>query len=619
MINENLKKKIKELPNSAGVYIMRNDKNEVIYVGKAKVLKNRVSQYFTHKQMHPKVQAMVENVCDFEYVIVPSELDAFILENSLIKKYQPFFNILLKDGKQYPYIKISLKEKFPKFSVVRKIKNDGSKYFGPYFGSVKADEILKTINYAYPIRTCNLKFKEGKKEKRECLNYSLGLCSAPCTGRIDENAYNKLVKNSMNFLQGDEKEVLKILKNKMNIASESENFEVALGLRDRIKMVEKLASHVVVDMAKEESVDVISMASNGISFCVNVLIVRHGKILGGKNFNVLNFENDLAKTLESFVVNYYSQEILIPKKICLNLKVDENLILEFFEKVKQTKVQVLFPQKGAFKKLSVMSEKNAEDFLQKSLSEEKKKENETIGAMKQLQKDLGLKSMPLRIECYDISHISGTLKVGSMVVFENGSPAKTMYRKFKIKTVEGNNDFESLKEVLTRRINEFNKAEDVSFSKKPSLFVIDGGKGQLSSVFEILSGSSLADVDLISLAKREEEVFVPHQSESIVLSRRNLGLRLLQNIRDEAHRFAITFHRSLRTKNQTKSEFDGIKGIGKVLKERLYQCFTSAENVRGKTVEELMQVQGISKEKAISILKQLNSWKTPCNWRFFVI
>ena len=607
MINENLEKKIKELPKSAGVYIMRNDKNEVIYVGKAKVLKNRVSQYFLRDQKHPKVQAMVDSIVDFEYIIVPSELDAFILENSLIKKYQPFYNILLKDGKQYPYIKVDLKEKFPRFSVVRKVKNDNAKYFGPYFGTVKAEEILKIINYAYPIRTCTLKFKEGKAEKRECLNYSLGLCSAPCTARINEKDYNNLVKGAISFLQGNEKEVIGILKNKMEIASESENFEVAMNLRDRIKMVEKLSSRVVVDLAKEESVDVISIVSDGVSASANVLLVRHGKILGNKNFNLLNLDENMSKALESFAVSYYTQEVLVPKKICFNIDANFELLKEFFEKVKGVKVKLFVPQKGAYKKLAQMSEKNAEDFLQKSLSKQKKEENESVGAIKGLQKELGLKSLPNRIECYDISHISGTLKVGSMVVFEAGKSAKNMYRKFKIKTVEGNNDFASLQEVLLRRAGELDKKQDVSFSKKPNLLVIDGGKGQLSSVFKILQGTSLADVDLISLAKKEEEVFLPNEKNSIILSRRDLALRLLQNIRDEAHRFAISFHRSLRTKNQTKSSFDGIKGIGKVLKERLYQKFLSAENVRGKTVEEIMEVDGISKEKAISILKQLNS------------
>lgn len=606
MISENLEKKIKGLPKSPGVYIMRNDKNEVIYVGKAKVLKNRVSQYFTHVQTHPKVQAMVESVVDFEYVIVPSELDAFILENSLIKKYQPFYNILLKDGKQYPYIKVDLKERFPKFTVVRKIKNDGAKYFGPYFGSIKAEEILKIINYAYPVRTCTMKFKEGKTAKRECLNYSLGLCSAPCTGRISEKDYDRLVKGAISFLQGNEKDVIDILKEKMKVASESENFEVALTLRDQIKIAERLGSKVVVDLAKEESLDVISLVSDGISSSANVLLVRHGKILGNKNFNLLSLEESREKELEGFAVSYYTQEELIPKKICFASNVDFALLEEFFEKVKGKTVKLFVPQKGAYKKLAVMSEKNAEDFLQKSLSKQKKEENESVGAMRQLQKNLGLSALPNRIECYDISHISGTLKVGSMVVFEAGKPAKAMYRKFKIKTVEGNNDFASLKEVLFRRASELDKAQDVSFSKKPNLLVIDGGKGQLSSVFEILQGTSLEDVDLISLAKREEEVFVPGSSESIILSRRDLGLRLLQNIRDEAHRFAITFHRSLRTKNQTKSEFDGIKGIGKVLRERLYKKFLSAENVRGKTIDELMEVPGISQEKAISILKQLN-------------
>lgn len=606
-MNEILAKKIKELPSQSGVYIMRNNKNEVIYVGKAKNLKNRVSQYFHLSQKHPKVQLMVENIADFEYIITPSELDAFILENSLIKKYQPFFNILLKDGKQYPYIKVNLNEKFPTFAITRKIKKDGAKYYGPYFGSIKADEILKTINYAYPIRTCGHNFENGKTLKRECLNYSLGLCCAPCTRKVSDQQYLNYVKSAIKFLQGNEKEVIKILEEKMKLASESENFEVAIVLRDRIKMAKELASRAVVDLAKDESCDVVAFASDGISSCANVLIVRNGKILGSKNYSLIDGSLNKEQGFETFLMQLYSQDVIIPKNIYINNNVVNcNLISEALSSLNEKAVKILVPQKGTHKKLVEMSEKNAFDFLQKSLTSEKKKYNESIGAIEKLKEVLNEKSNLERIECYDISHISGTLKVGSMVVFENGMPAKKMYRKFKIKTVEGNNDFACLKEVLSRRVFEFESGEDLSFLKKPDLIVIDGGKGQLSSVCEVLEGTIFKDVSIISLAEREEEIFVPHEKNSIKLPKGSLGLRILQNIRDEAHRFAITYHKSLRNKKQLESSFDQIKGIGKILKQRLYEKFVSAENVRSKSVQELMGVEGISKQKAIQILKQLN-------------
>lgn len=524
---------------------MKNAKGEIIYIGKAKVLKNRVSQYFHASEKPIKVQTMVENIADFEYIITPSELDAFILENIMIKQHRPFFNILLKDGKQYPYIRVNPHEDYPRFSVVRKVKSDGARYFGPYFGKINAYELLKTINCAYPVRTCNKEFKT-KKRTRPCLNYSLGLCSAPCCDKISKEDYKLLVLNAIHFLNGNEKEIKKVLEEKMKIASESENFEVAITLRDRIAMVNELANKSVVDLAKTAEIDIFSTESDGNFSALNCTIVRTGKILSSQNFNISEASGNLEEGLSSFILQYYSNK-LVPKNILVNLPLDCALISEALSKVKGASVEVSFPQRGIKRKLMEMSNRNAANFLKKELS--KNKDEVFLSMVARLREGLRLQENPNRMECYDISHTSGENKVGSMVVFNFGKPLKSDYRKFKIKTVEGNNDFASLQEVLKRRVYEFDLAKDDSFKKKPDLIIIDGGKGQLSSVLEVLKDSSFSDVPIISLAERLEEVFSPHSNIPLLFEYGSLELRLLQNIRDEAHRFAITFHRSLRGKS----------------------------------------------------------------------
>ena len=543
-MNQKIKEKVKLIPQSSGVYIMKNDKGEIIYIGKAKILKNRVSQYFQNSKKPIKVQTMVENISDFEYILTPSELDAFILENTLIKKHKPFFNILLKDGKQYPYIRVNPHEDYPRFSVVRKVKKDNAKYFGPYFGKINAYELLKTINSAFAIRTCDKEFKTRKKT-RPCLNYSIGLCSAPCCDKISKDDYKVLVSKAMSFLNGNEKEILTVLENKMKIASESENFETAILLRNRLQMVNELSNKAVVDLAKNAEFDIFAVESDGLHSAINVTVVRTGKLLSSQNFDISQSSEIIEESLSSFILQYYNNK-LIPNEIILNLNSNINLIQNALSLIKGSNVKVTVPQKGIKNKLLIMAEKNANNFVQKDLT--KLNEEVYLNMVNQLKIGLNLKHLPNRMECYDISHISGENKVGSMVVFSFGKPDKSDYRKFKIKTVEGNDDFASLKEVLKRRTSEFEKQQDSSFSKKPDLLIIDGGKGQLSSVIEILKDSAFKDVPIISLAKKFEEVFVPNQPTPIIFKQGSLELRLLQNIRDEAHRFAITFHRQLRSK-----------------------------------------------------------------------
>ena len=588
-MNDKIAQKLKTLTTEPGVYVMHSKSGAVIYVGKAKNLKNRVSQYFNNSIKPAKVMAMVHNVDYFEYFITLSERDAFALENNLIKKYKPFYNILLKDDKAYPYIRVTVKDDYPRMEVVRKVKKDGSKYFGPYISAISPYKLIKIVNMAYPLRTCKLNMT--KTAKRPCLNYSLGLCSAPCAHLISSKDYKKIVQKAMDFLRGGDSDIEQILQHKMEVASENENFERALEVRDMLKMVKALKQKVVADVPLDFVVDVISYVNNGAVGAICVMTIRHGKVLGVSTQSVVDASLDESDTVESFLMQYYSRHEQ-PKEVLLNIKVDSNLDIS-------SKITV--PQKALKKKLVDMATINAKEYLEKVQYSQDIEYDKTIGALEKLKQKLGLKNVPNRIECYDISHISGTNQVASMVVFIAGRPAKKMYRKFKIKDMNIPNDFESLKQTLSRRLDELNK-DDESFSQKPDLIVIDGGKGQLSSTYEILQKFGLEkDIDIVSLAKQFEEVFVVGQSEPIMLERGSSELRVLQSLRDEAHRFAIMFHRSLRTKNELKSPLDDIKGLGKIKKKALFSVFSSVDEIKKASVEELALVKGIDMALAIKI------------------
>lgn len=577
---------------------MRDKNGDIIYIGKAKNLKNRVSQYFRNTPKPVKVQAMVNNIDDFDYFIAMSELDALALESNLIHKHKPFYNILLKDGKMFPYIKLNLKEDFPHLEIVRKVeKDDGSKYFGPYFAGIDPREILKTINFAYKIRTCHHNIKEAKRTQRECLNFSLGLCLAPCTGKVSKEEYFEEVKKVVQFLNGNDEEIERILREKMEIASNLQNFERAIELRESLKMISKLKQRIVANLPKDVNKDIFAYRTDGLSGVVTILVVRGGKILGITNFAQNDAEIEENETVFNFLTEYYNK-MLVPHEIILSHNIDEKLLSQFLKK----NIKIITNPHGINKNLLDMAKQNAEEYLSKHIEREKLQYNSSIGAVKQLQEKLCLKNPPLRMECYDISHISGTNKVASMVVFKNGKAEKKQYRKFKIKTVQGNNDFECLKETLTRRLQRYVEKNDEGFKEKPDLIVIDGGKGQLSSCFEILKEFHLENqIAIISLAKKLEEVFVPSSNLPIILKAGSAELKLLQRIRDEAHRFAITFHRQLRTKSQTECELEKIKGLGKVKINNLLKAFGTTENVSKASVEELCQIRGIHEALAVEI------------------
>lgn len=596
-MNDKIREKLKMLTTKPGVYVMHDKDDVVIYVGKAKNLKNRVSQYFRNSPKPSKVQAMVDSVCDFEYFITMSEMDALALESNLIKKHQPFYNILLKDGKQFPYIKINVKEAFPKLEIVRHVKNDGAKYFGPYFAGLDAREIVKTVNAAFKIRTCNNKITQTSVAKRECLNYSLGLCNAPCTKKITQQEYMQEINKAINFLNGNDDEIQAILQEKMKNAAENQNFESAMVFRDRLKMIEKLKQRVVANLPKNVDKDVFAYQTDGLSGVVTVMVVRGGKVLGVANYPCLDAELEEGQTLFNFILQYYQNNI-IPNEIVVSHEILDNALLQdFYGK----KINIVSLPHGINKKLLDMAKENATEYLSKYIEKERLKYNNTLGALKVLKEKLNLSRMPLRMECYDISNISGTNKVCSMVVFKNGEPSKKDYRKFKIKTVKGSNDFASLQEALTRRLLRYKNGEGESFRERPDLLIIDGGKGQLSACYQVLQEQQLVEIDMISLAKRIEEVFKPNISTPTLLKPGSAELKMLQRIRDEAHRFAITFHRQIRGKLQTVSELDEISGVGPKKRDLLLKTFGTSAQIANASVEELSIVPGINKSLAITI------------------
>ena len=478
-----IREKLKLLPDSPGVYIMLDGYKNVIYVGKARVLKNRVRQYFYSSEKPEKVTKMVQNIADFNYIITNTEIDALALENTLIKKYKPKYNILLKDDKTYPYIKANLKEEFPNFSITRKIKKDGCRYFGPFMGGISCKEILDTLQLTFCVRLCHTA-TTGKK--RECLNYHIGRCPAPCAGKVSKEEYSVRVKNALNFLDGNYKDAEILLKNKMVSAAENENFELALDYKNKIEMLSKLEAKRLTTLNRYVDADIIAYASNGLYSAVNVLVTRKGIMQGGSSFALDEAHLTDGEALTGFIVQYY-QNHEVPSEIICEEFCEKELLQNYFKEKFEKSVEITLAKQGDKARLLQMAKRNASEYLEKSVDKIKHKDDMTVNACRHLQELLSLKNYPRRMECYDISNISGVDKVGSMVVFIDGEADRNSYRRFKIKTVEGANDFASLQEVLTRRLDKLGTDEEEKFPK-PDLIIIDGGKGQLSAVKEIFDG-----------------------------------------------------------------------------------------------------------------------------------
>ena len=595
-----LQEKLKLLPDSPGVYIMLDKDGIVIYVGKARVLKNRVRQYFHGSEKPEKVAAMVEHIADFYYIITKTEIDALGLENNLIKKHKPRYNILLKDDKTYPYLAVNLKEPFPTFRITRKIRRDGSRYFGPYMGGVSVREVLEILSLAFSLRPCATPIVP-EKPRRPCLNYHIKRCMAPCAGLCTAQEYREKVDAAIDFLNGNEYNVEKILRDRMLNAAANEEFEQAANYRDKLGMLEKVKEKRLVAINRFLDADIVSFVTNNVYSAVNLLVIRKGVMLGGKSFSMEEASFDRAEALAEFIARYYKEGAEVPDEIVVNAEGDFSLLEEYFKEKSGKIVNILCPKMGVRKQLSEMAEKNAADYLEKTVDKIRHKEDRTVLACRRLQEALRLSRYPRRMECYDISHISGVDKVGSMVVFADGEPERDSYRRFKIRTVEGSNDFACLQEVLKRRLGKLGTEEEERFPR-PDLIVIDGGKGQLSSVKEIFDGMGVEGIDLVSLAKREEEVFTLFSRESVRLDHSDYALQVLQRLRDEAHRFAITYHRTLRGKRSLSSVLDGIEGIGRKRRMALMERFKDIYEIEKASVSQLTEVAGIGKKQAEAIV-----------------
>lgn len=599
---------LKELPSSPGVYIMKDKYQEVIYVGKAISLKNRVRSYFQQTEKKgAKVTALVRNIAYLEYIATDSEVEALILESNLIKKYRPKYNISLKDDKHYPYIRINLKEDYPLVEKVRKISKDKAKYFGPYPSGTAVNETINAVRKLFPLRTCKGNLANID---RPCLNYHIKRCLAPCQGKISPEDYHKIIDEVILFLEGKNTQLIKKLEAEMNQAAENLDFEGAAKVRDQLQGVKAIAEKQKIIFSDLEDRDILSVASGENLACIQVFSVRGGKLLASDSFKLENTGGSTENELfQAFITQFYNNAEIIPGEILVPIELEDlDVLVAFMTKKRQGKVVIRVPQKGDKKALMDMAEKNAKLQLETYVKQHEKNKAEAEQGLLDLTKALGLEDLPWRMECFDISNIQGEHAVASMVVFEGGKPAKDKYRKFKIKTVEGPNDFASMAEVLTRRLKSF-KDGDESFMPLPHLIIIDGGKGQLSAAREIMEKMGLGDIKTIGLAKREEEVFIPKVSEPIILPRNSKGLYLLQRIRDEAHRFAITFHRSLRTKNTLTSELDNVPGIGPNRKKILLQTFKSVEEISMKDIGEIAAVPGIPWKVAEQVHKHFRKSK----------
>ncbi len=616
--NNNLKQlnhTIRQLPNLPGVYIMKDANNNIIYIGKAKNLKKRAGSYFSKTEKPAKVSQMVSNIFYLDYIITSTELDALNLESNLIRKHRPFYNILLKESKNNSFIKINIKKDYPTLEITRKVKQDGAKYFGPFFPSLSAGQIVNIISAVFMLNDFYSHTQTHKPYARIWLNYFLGKIKMPKDVVIDKQEYNNEVKKIINFLNGDLTYATNIIKEKMKINAEMQNYEEALKFRESLKLIEKLNSSVITELKQNIDIDVFAYATNDLNSVVSVLVIRNGKMIGANNFFVIDLYNNESEVLSNFILEYYQQNSTIPKEIVTKKPIDDDL-LQWLSNESGIAVKNINAQRGIKRQLQNMAYSNAIDYLQSNVLESHKKWQQTIGALHLLKEDLQLKAIPTRIECFDISNLQGTEIVASMVVFVGGEPLKSYYRKFKIKTVEGkNSDTDSIKEVIARRIKNLRNTNDESFSKIPSLMVIDGGKGQLSSAMSVLKENNL-NIKTIALAERIDEIFVPEQSQSIYLKRENEGLKLLQRIRDEAHRFALTYHRSLRKKTMLSSELENIAGVGKITAQNLLSHFKSINKIKTATIQDLKKVKGISTKTAQNIV---NYFAEDSNWWLFVL
>ena len=584
--------KVSHLPTTPGVYLWRDKYQRIIYVGKAINLRNRVRSYVQQDMNRSvKVTAMMRRAWDVETIQTKTEMEALILEATLIKEHHPKYNIMLRDDKTYPYVKVTVQEDFPRLFMTRRLERDGAKYFGPFTDVTAVHHVLRILRSYYPLRTC-----KSMKVERPCLQYHMHYCEGPCMNYVTVETYRKYIDDIVALFEGKQVQVIQEITSKMEQASEDLEFELAAKYRDDLLSIQKVQEKQRM-VTQRGDMDVLGMAIEGPMACIQLFFIRSGRLLGRENYFVQHEGDSPELVMTEFIKQYYGGSTFIPKELLLPMdSVDRELFSEWFTSMKGQQVDVSVPQRGYKKDLIKMAEENAQNFLAERRRQWQYTIDKAGGAVKKLAEVLDLPRLPERMECYDISHMQGAETVASMVVFEGGKPAKREYRRFKLKTVQGKpDDFASMAEIMERR---YGNEKDWPM---PDLIIIDGGKGQLNAALPVIRAMGVTDVPVISLAKRIEEVFVEGESESIILEHHTPELQLLQQIRDEAHRFAITYHRRLRGKRNLESVLDHVEGIGPKRRKALYKHFGNLDAMRVAELEELETVEGMNKKAALAV------------------
>ena len=611
MENFNIQEELKKLPGKPGVYLMHDERDAIIYVGKAISLKNRVRQYFqSSRNKGAKIEQMVTHISRFEYIVTDSELEALVLECNLIKEHRPKYNTMLMDDKSYPFIKVTVNEPFSRVMLARQMKKDKAKYFGPYTSAGAVKDTIELIRKLYHIRSCNRSLPKDIGKERPCLNYHIHQCQAPCQGYISQEEYRKSIDEVVRFLNGHYDLVLKELEEKMMAASDSLEFEKAIEYRELLTSVQKVAQKQKITDTAGDDRDIIAMASEGEDAVVQVFFIRSGRLIGRDHFYLKSAENDTeGEILSSFIKQFYAGTPYIPAELMLPEEIeDQDIIEEWLTARRERRVHLRIPKKGTKEKLVELAQKNAQMVLKNDRERLKREEGRTIGAVKELEKILGLKGI-IRMEAYDISNTNGFDSVGSMVVYEHGKPKRNDYRKFKIKTVQGPDDYASMNEVLTRRFGhglreQQEESETGGFQIFPDLIMMDGGRGQVNIALEVLEKLHL-HIPVCGMVKDDN-----HRTRGLYFNNTELPIdrnsecfRLITRIQDEAHRFAITFHRQLRSKGQVHSVLDDIPGVGPARRKDLMRCFENIDAIRNATVEELKELPSMNEKSAQEVYK----------------
>lgn len=607
----NIEEELKKLPAKPGVYLMHDEKDQIIYVGKAISLKNRVRQYFqASRNKGVKIEQMVTHIKRFEYIVTDSELEALVLECNLIKEHRPKYNTMLMDDKGYPFIKVTTNEAYPRIMLAREIKKDKAKYFGPYTSATAVKDTIDLIRKLYQIRSCNRNLPKDIGKERPCLNYHIKQCKAPCQQYVSEEEYGKSIDEAIRFLNGHYDSILKDLEQKMQDASENMEFERAIEYRELLNSVKQIAQKQKITDSSGEDRDILAVAKDAEDAVVQVFFIRGGRFIGRDHFFLRNASEDSkSKILESFIKQFYAGTPFIPSELMLQEELEEREILEqWLSKKKEQKVRIKVPKKGEKEKLVELARTNAALVLNTDKERLKREEGRTIGAVKEIEKLLGLSGI-VRMEAYDISNTSGFASVGSMVVYEKGKPKRNDYRKFKIKSVQGPDDYASMEEVLTRRFRHGleeleNKEETGSFTAFPDLILMDGGRGQVNVALEVLEKLNL-QIPVCGMVKDDSHRTrgLYFNNVEIPIDRHSEGFKLITRIQDEAHRFAIEFHRKLRSQGQVHSILDEISGIGPTRRKALMKHYTSIEEIKNASVEELKTLPSMNEKSAKEVYR----------------